>query len=530
MLNDKGDGLYEPPPFEPPFKKKYFSQEVMGQYAPLKEAHKAIQRKTAKGQKPTEEEQAEFDQHLETFGKMDWWESTAVDGKKYDLVFYGVSGYTGYLMAQYLKRTCLKRTKEKFTFAFAGRTVSKVQDLVNREFAGTEWENTPVIGARFDDVVSIIDMVKSAHVIINVAGPYMATQGEILVDACVHLKCHYCDISGEIPWSVRLLDLHKYAKDAGVFLCPSSASAGGYPDLGVYLCAKKLREEYGEETRKAVVFCTGGGSAQAPSGGTLKTRATMSSAGDEVREKMADPYALGGFIPNIDRNGVKMIDIEQGTGICTPKVREEDKDSKISKISQDPDTGIWHGPFVYSYFDTRVVRRSNGLFADLLNQPYGLAFNFMEFGMLPPEAIQAQLDKKAGKKPAADKKPALSVADEKKQLEAEGKYYGAGEGPPLEDLDDAWVGFLCYAKSATGNMAKCSWIGRDGYYETCRMAVEMALTLRFDYDKLPVKGGVLTPSVAGGTFVVKRLVDSGIKFKMGDWHDTADMGPPPFDP
>ena len=31
----------------------------------------------------------------------------------------------------------------------------------------------------------------------------------------------------------------------------------------------------------------------------------MSNASDDVRKKMADPYTLGGFIPEIDRNGVK---------------------------------------------------------------------------------------------------------------------------------------------------------------------------------------------------------------------------------
>lgn len=135
------------------------------------------------------------------------------DGNKYDLVFYGVSGYTGYLMMErflklqqvmgrwnsptmtsdtvpvanhvgqydtevfvfpevlnfhspkkkrknmcftriwppwvltpyvpkfqeYLKRVSLKRNPEPFTFCFAGRTPSRVAELRDREFAGTQW-------------------------------------------------------------------------------------------------------------------------------------------------------------------------------------------------------------------------------------------------------------------------------------------------------------------------------------------------------------------------------------------------------
>jgi len=37
----------------------------------------------------------------------------------------------------------------------------------------------------------------------------------------------------------------------------------------------------------------------------LSLTGAMSNASDEVRKKMADPYTLGGFIPEIDRNGVK---------------------------------------------------------------------------------------------------------------------------------------------------------------------------------------------------------------------------------
>lgn len=48
-------------------------------------------------------------------------------------------------MMEYLKRVSLKRTAESFTFAFAGRTPGRVQELRDREFAGTIWEE-PVSG------------------------------------------------------------------------------------------------------------------------------------------------------------------------------------------------------------------------------------------------------------------------------------------------------------------------------------------------------------------------------------------------
>eukprot|EP00747_Dinoflagellata_sp_TGD_P166955 gnl/TRDRNA2_/TRDRNA2_190573_c0_seq1.p1 gnl/TRDRNA2_/TRDRNA2_190573_c0~~gnl/TRDRNA2_/TRDRNA2_190573_c0_seq1.p1 ORF type:complete len:513 (-),score=117.16 gnl/TRDRNA2_/TRDRNA2_190573_c0_seq1:113-1651(-) len=501
-------------PFEPPFLKQYFSREMVQKYEPLLNW----------GQKVLEASGAD-DEAWENFQQCyeAYWNFTALsqwDGNQYDIVFYGVSGYTGYLMMEYLKRVALKKNPESFTFAFAGRTPAKVAEMRDREFAGTKWKDTPVLQAGFDDVLSIIDLVKSARVIINVAGPYMLTQGELLVDACCELGCHYLDISGEIPWTLRINDLHDRAKKANVCVVPSAASAGGYPDLGVYLAAKKLREDYNEEIRKAVCYCCGGGAGGGSSGGTLKTRSAMSTAGDDVRKQMANPFSLGGFVPDVDRNGFKNANVEFGTGIVRPKLRSEDLDANMSKVSEDKKLGVWRGPNTYSYFDTRVVRRTNAQLADHIGQPYGRQLNFMEYTLLPTETAMAM---KTGSNKAS---AGGGVGEEKARLEAEGKYFKEGEGPPLETLTDAWTGFFVWVETENGHDLKCAFVGADAYFETSRIAVEMAMTLRFDHDKLPIKGGVLTAVAAGNTFLAQRLIKSGVKFKMGDWMDKSECSPP----
>merc|ERR1740120_139807 len=123
-------------------------------------------------------------------------------------------------MMEYLKRNVLPKKTEIFTFAFAGRSVAKVAEMRDRQFAGTEWADTPILTASFDDVVSVIDMVKSAHVIVNCAGPYMLAEGEVLIDACIWCKTDYVDISQEVPWSLRITELHQYARDANVIILP----------------------------------------------------------------------------------------------------------------------------------------------------------------------------------------------------------------------------------------------------------------------------------------------------------------------
>merc|ERR1711971_1206809 len=137
---------------------------------------------------------------------------------------------------------------------------------------------------------------------------------------------------------------------------------------------------------------------------------------------MADPFTLKGFIPEFDRNGMKECTIVQGTGEVKLAGRREELDSVLSKVSQDPDTGIWRAPWVYAYFDTRICRRSNGLLADLENQPYGTKFSFQEFMLIPTEAlVQAAAVKEAGGELKAEAGP--SVSSEKEALEAQGKYY-----------------------------------------------------------------------------------------------------------
>eukprot|EP00416_Gambierdiscus_australes_P023586 CAMPEP_0171060218 /NCGR_PEP_ID=MMETSP0766_2-20121228/3692_1 /TAXON_ID=439317 /ORGANISM="Gambierdiscus australes, Strain CAWD 149" /LENGTH=525 /DNA_ID=CAMNT_0011515769 /DNA_START=59 /DNA_END=1636 /DNA_ORIENTATION=- len=501
-----------------PIEKKYFNGEMLSKYEPCTDALQRIIASDGEDEEVWETFEDCFEKFLDFSWASNW------DGKKYDIVFYGVSGYTGYLMMQYLKRTALKRNPEKFTFAFAGRTVSKIAEQRDKNFGGTEWEDTTILQASYDDPISMIDLAKSAYVIINVAGPYMLAQGEVLLDACCLCGTDYCDVSGEIPWTLRAMELDSRAKKGKACIIPSSAVAGAYPDMCVFMCARKVREDTGKELRRAIAYCRGGGASAGSSGGTLATRAAMSASSDETRKVMADPHGLGGFIPDIDRNGCKEVTIQPGTGKVTLKSRKEDSDAILSKVSQCPHTNVWRAPWVYSYFDTRIVRRSNQLLANTENKPYGKTLTFQEFMMLPPQAMMQAAAIKEGGEGRPSSGP--SVGSEKELLEQQGKYYKQGEGPPLEELSDAWISVMLYSESVTGDILKCGLVGADGYYETARCAVEMAMTLRFDKAELPQKGGVMNAAACGQKWYANRLIQSGIKWKMGEWFKEEELNPP----
>ena len=139
------------------------------------------------------------------------------------MVFYGVSGYTGSLVMEYLKRECL----DDVSVCFAGRTLHKVIAMRDKVLAGTRWANCDCVSCDLKEPFEVEALVSSCRVVCNIAGPFMLTGGERLVEACIHYDTDYCDVSGEIPWSAKLLEFHDVARDAGVYIVPSTAYAGG---------------------------------------------------------------------------------------------------------------------------------------------------------------------------------------------------------------------------------------------------------------------------------------------------------------
>lgn len=124
---------------------------------------------------------------------------------------------------------------------------------------------SPILQASYDDIVSVVDLAKSRHVIVTVAGPYTLAHCENMIDCCCAMGIHYCDVSGEIPLTLRVMELHEHAKPGGACICPSSAVARGCPDVLTCLCAKKVLEETGQELVKSITYCRGGGAMEGSS-------------------------------------------------------------------------------------------------------------------------------------------------------------------------------------------------------------------------------------------------------------------------
>ena len=98
-----------------------------------------------------------------------------------------------------------------------------------------------------------------------------------------------------------------------------------------------------------------------------------------------------------------------------------------------------------------------------------------------------------------------------------------GQGPSIEDDDKAWWKLTLYGSVAPDEAQKsqvvkaCIADSFGGYTSTARMVVECAMCQVLEKERLkepPLKqAGVLTPAVAFGDVLVRRLIDRGFKIE-----------------
>jgi len=135
------------------------------------------------------------------------------------------------------------------------------------------------------------------------------------------------------------------------YIVPSTAYAGGLPDVVCYAMAKEARDIHDEALKEfhgyVSMYQERPGTVGA-SGGTLSTRAAMASGDAWVRKVITDPFALGGRMKG---------------------EREEDSDKVLTKVFRDAAIRSWVAPHVHAFFETRVVRRSNELHRTLVGGP-----------------------------------------------------------------------------------------------------------------------------------------------------------------
>ena len=372
------------------------------------------------------------------------------ESREFDIIVYGATGYTGRLVAEYLK------DKTDLKWAMAGRSLSKLEEV--RDLIGAD-ADTDLIVADASDPASLDAMAKRAKVVLTTVGPYQL-YGNELVAACVANGTDYTDLCGEPAWMRQKIDQHDAAAKASGARIVFSAGFDSIPfDLGVMMLQKHCVDTFGAPAPRV----KGRGRAMKGtfSGGTAASlKATRAAAAKDraVVGYLTNPFSLSG-----DFDGQ-----QQPAG---------------NKPEYDESLGSWATSFVMAPINTKNVHRTN----HLLGQAYGADFVYDEMVLTGPGEQGEAMAKHAASTPM------MGGADDPKP----------GEGPTKEERETGHYDVLFIAEYPDGRTARFSVKGdRDpGYGSTSKMISETAIALCEHNGP----GGVTTPGAALGERLVERL-------------------------
>jgi short subunit dehydrogenase-like uncharacterized protein len=400
--------------------------------------------------------------------------------RDFDIIVYGASGFVGKRAVRYLAACA---AANGLRWAIAGRDRAKLEPLAAA--AG----DVPVFVADANDGGAIDAFTARTRVVLAMAGPFSLYAGKV-VDACVRLGTHYADITGETPWVRTLVDrYHERAQANGTRIVPNCGFDSVPSDIGAYFLARAMQHELGADCADIKAFHRMSGGVN---GGTLATLLLISGE-PAAAAAMRDPDLL---TPAENRASLAV-------GQRDPIV-----------AAYDGDAGGWVAPFVMGPINTRVVRRSAGLFA-LWNERYGDRFTYQEYMFFPGPLGAALATSVAAATALAQASTAFAPA----RALIEPLVPKPGSGPSDSAIENGWFRCDLTARAADGRKMEASLAGDGdpGNAATVKFACEAALALAKDTEALPGgsgRGGLLTPATALGDVLIARLRAAGVKFTL----------------
>lgn len=409
------------------------------------------------------------------------WRSTFPGMRDHDVVVYGATGFVGKLTAEYLAHAAPEGTK----VALGGRSHTRLEQV--RAQLGDRASDWPLVVADSGDPSAVAQLAASTKVVATTVGPYLK-YGVPLVEACAAAGTHYADLTGEVLFMRKAIDVADApAKASGARIVHTCGFDSIPSDLGVFLLAEHARE-HGlgelEDTTLVVAKLRG-----APSGGTIDTlRSTVDTVKTDksARRVLLDPYALS-----------------------PDRAAEPDLGSERDPLGaiRDPELGGWLAPFVMGTVNSRVVRRSNAL----LGHAYGRRLRYRELmatGTGPAGAAKA-----AGVAASLGGLFAGFAMPGVRQL-LDRVLPNPGEGPGEAAREKGFFHIDVHTRTNSGARLVCEIrvSGDPGYKATAVMFGESALALALDEDKLPAAAGVLTPATAMGHVLADRLRAAGHRY------------------
>ncbi|MFL2592947.1 MAG: saccharopine dehydrogenase family protein [Flavobacteriaceae bacterium] len=395
--------------------------------------------------------------------------------KELDLIIWGATGFTGQLVSEYINK---KYSKSALKWGIAGRNKEKVLVIADR----LNITKDRIFIADCNDIESLIKLTSKTKVICTTVGPY-AKLGTNLIEACIKTNTNYCDITGETQWIRKMINkYHLKAKKNKIKIINSCGFDSIPSDMGVFYSQKKVFEKTGKYASKVNMRVAGakGGI----SGGTYNSLSNVleeARVDKEVRKTLTNPYGLN---PIDKQNGPDKADLQS--------------------VIFDKASNSWIAPFVMAGINTKIVRRSHAL----IDFKYGSDFSYDEATL-------------SGKGVLGQVKGYLSLIPIFLATRKKGSFIKnivdyvlpkSGEGPSEKTRISGYYNLRFYLTQQ--NKIYLSKVIGDmdpGYGSTSKMLAESAVCLALD--KTPETYGILTPSVALGDPLLKRLQENaGLTF------------------
>ncbi|HWZ44630.1 MAG TPA: saccharopine dehydrogenase NADP-binding domain-containing protein [Candidatus Saccharimonadales bacterium] len=405
--------------------------------------------------------------------------------RQYDVILYGASGFTGRQTVQYFARNT---RPGEVRWAIAGRNPQQLS--LAKQLAGEGAAAAEIIIADARDQKAIDAMVAKTRILLSTAGPF-SLYGSGIVDACVRLKTHYVDITGETPWVRDLIDRHhQQAASDGTRIIPCCGFDSIPSDLGAYLIVRHMQKEMGVDCRlvKGYYQMSGG-----LNGGTFASAHNMSQSGNGAR--MSEMFLLN---PPKEH---------------TAEEKSNNHDPRGAQF--DPDIGAWSAPFIMGMTNSRIVRRSAALF-EQWQAPYGPEFGYQEFQKL--DGSMAGMRSRGLLLSLGLLQLTMSTGLGRRFLKALAP--SPGSGPSEKTMNNGF--FKCDLAGIATDGRKIRGVisdkGDPGNRATVKFLCESALALALNFDTLPggpQRGGILTPATALGDVLAGRLRKAGMKIEVG---------------
>ncbi|WP_038044899.1 MULTISPECIES: saccharopine dehydrogenase NADP-binding domain-containing protein [Thermocrispum] len=383
--------------------------------------------------------------------------------RRFDIVLFGATGFTGQLTAEYLARNAPGQAR----WALAGRNRAKLEAVRDRLASiNPACARLELLTADVTAPHTLTGIAESARVVITTVGPYL-TYGEPLVAACAAAGTDYVDLTGEPEFvDTMYLRYHEQAKKSGARLVHACGFDSIPYDLGVYFTVRQLPDD---QPIHVDGFIRAGG---APSGGTVAS-------------------ALGA-----------MGRLRQAQAVARARRRAEEKprDRTVRVVAGKPHRNSVAQAWVLPMptIDPQIVARS----AAVLEQ-YGPRFTYSHYAAFRrlPVAVGT----------AAGTALVAAVAQIPQARKLLGKLREPGDGPDPDTRARGW--FTARFHGVANGRSVITEVSGDrdpGYEETAKMLSESALCLAFD--DLPPTAGQVTTAVAMGDALIERLRKAGISF------------------